>query len=69
MLQKKAALVRLLKQSTKAVCGITEREITVPSRLKAVTLSKLKNAGYRIVGTSYNDKGTTKIWFIARGGF
>jgi len=59
----------LVKRSSKAVCGITERELTVKTKLKGIAINKLKAAGYRIIGTSYNGGATTKIWFIRPGGF
>ena len=63
----KEEIRRLIRQSHKATCGITERELTVPSSKKGIVIRKLKAHGYRIVGTSYNDSKTTKIWFIMRG--
>lgn len=59
----------LLAGSKKAVCGITEREINVPTRLKGAAIRQLKEKGYRILGTSYESGDTTKIWFIRHGGF
>ena len=58
----------LLAKSKKAVCGITEREINVPTKHKSTTIRKLKAAGFRIIGTSYDSGNTTKIWFIKYGG-
>lgn len=59
----------LLKRSQKAVCGVTERELTVKTKFKSMAIRRLKAAGYRIIGTSYNGGATTKIWFIKYGGF
>ncbi|GAG35957.1 unnamed protein product [marine sediment metagenome] len=59
----------LVRRSHKATCGIMERELVVKTRLKGVAIRKLREAGYRILGTSYDSGDTTRIWFIMRGGF
>ncbi len=59
----------LLKRSHKATCGIMERELTVPTRIKNIAIQKLQDKGYNVIGTSLNgSRKTTKIWFIIRGG-
>ncbi len=57
----------LLARSHRAICGATERELTVKTKLKGMAIRKLKEKGYRIVGTSYNGGETTKIWFVSPG--
>lgn len=57
----------LVKRSHRAICGATERELTVKTKLKGIAIRKLKEKGYRIVGTSYGGGETTKIWFVNRG--
>jgi len=64
---KMADIKELLARSHRAICGATERELTVKTKLKGIAIRKLKAAGYRIVGTSYNGGETTKIWFVSRG--
>ena len=59
----------LVGRSHPAVCGVMERELTVPTNVKGAAIRKLKAAGFRIIGTSFNGGKTTKIWFIVRGGF
>ncbi len=58
----------LLKKAHPAVCGITEKELTVPRKQLAVTIKKLEKRGMFIIGTSYGKTPTKKIWFIRRGG-
>ena len=57
----------LLARSQRAICGATERELTVKTKLKGIAIRRLRAAGYRIVGISYGDSETTKIWFVNRG--
>ncbi len=57
----------LVARSHRAICGATERELTVKTKLKGIAIRKLREKGYRIVGTSYNGGDTTKIWFVSRG--
>ena len=54
----------ILHKSIAAQCGITEREVTVPSEKVSSTISKLKSSGYSIVGTSYGKTKTKKVWFV-----
>jgi hypothetical protein len=58
----------LVKRSSKAVCGITERELTVKKEKLPGTIKKLERAGYYVIGTSYGKTPTKKVWFIQRGG-
>lgn len=57
----------ILRKSTKAICGITEREIRVPKIKVSPTIKTLKEKGFHVIGTSYGKTPTKKIWFI-RGG-
>jgi len=59
----------LVRRSSKAVCGIMEREITVPSSKVASSIRALKAKGFQIIGTSHGNTPTKKIWFIRAGGF
>lgn len=56
----------LLARSHRAICGATERELTVKTKLKGIAIRRLRAAGYRIVGTSLGGE-TTKIWFVSPG--
>lgn len=58
----------ILKRATPAVCGITEKELTVPRKKLAVTIKKLQDKGMYVIGTSYGKTPNKKIWFIRRGG-
>lgn len=57
----------IVKRSSKAVCGIMEREVVAPRGKSKEYIKKLKEAGFFIVGTSINEP--KKIWFIRAGGF
>ncbi len=53
----------LIRKSTKAICGIQEREIVVKKENVATIKAKLKAKGYYVVGTSEKNGRTRKIWF------
>ena len=53
--------------SVPAVCGLSEREVTIAEKNVKITINKLKNAGFHVIGTSLPGKSTRKIWFIRRG--
>lgn len=57
----------ILARSVGATCGISEREVTVATRNMEKTITKLKNAGFHIIGTSHGKTPTKKIWFIRPG--
>lgn len=57
----------ILARSVGATCGISEREVTVATQNMKKTISKLKNAGFHVIGTSYASGPTKKIWFIRPG--
>jgi len=57
----------IVRASSKGVCGITEREITVPSSKVEITKRKLREGGFQIIGTSEPNGRNRKIWFIRRG--
>jgi|TARA_Y100000310_G_scaffold342241_1_gene444510 tRNA G18 (ribose-2'-O)-methylase SpoU len=59
----------LVKMSHKATCGVMEKELTVKAANVSSAKAKLRNAGFRIIGTSEPSGPTRKIWFIVRGGF
>ena len=59
----------LLGRSTKATCGIMEREIIIRNEKVAETKRKLRAKGFIIIGTSELNGLTRKIWFIRAGGF
>ncbi len=63
----RTAVKDLLNQSSRAVCGTMEREITVPSTRAASTVARLRAAGFQIVGMSLPGSNTRKIWFVSRG--
>lgn len=58
---------QILARSTGATCGISEREVTVATKNLAAAISRLKSAGFHVIGTSYNKGPTKKIWFIRPG--
>lgn len=58
----------LIARSTKATCGITEREVNVAKQNVSRAVKRLKNAGFHVIGTSYANTPMKKIWFIRRGG-
>lgn len=63
-------LEMLRKRSTKAVCGVMEREVVVPSTKKAQAIRLIKDSGsFMFIGSGPAGMGRTKIWFIRRGGF
>ena len=58
---------QLVRRSHRATCGAFEREVNVPTSTKHIAIRRLKEKGFRVIGTSYNGGKTTKIWFISRG--
>ena len=58
---------KIIKMSVPAVCGFSEREVTIAEKNVKSTINKLKNAGVHVIGTSLPGGSTRKIWFI-RGG-
>jgi len=57
----------IIRSSTKAVCGVFEREITVRAEEVSRTKQRLRSAGFMIIGTSEPIGRSRKIWFIRRG--
>jgi len=53
----------LFSRSSKAICGLQEREIIVKSEKVEETKRKLRARGFFIVGTSEAGGRTRKIWF------
>ena len=53
----------LLSRSSRAICGINEREIVVRNEMVEETKRKLVARGFFIVGTSEAGGRTRKIWF------
>lgn len=60
---------KIIDKSQRAVCGITEREVTVPKERVTKTIRLLEASGYHVVGISYGDTRMKKIWFILRSSF
>lgn len=58
---------KILKRSTKAVCGVAEREVVVKSANLPKAINALKKSGHTIVGTSYGKKPNKKIWYVKKG--
>ncbi len=58
---------QLINRSTRAFCGMNEREVTVATKNVDKAVRKLRNAGYYIVGTSYGKTNTKKVWFNPAG--
>lgn len=57
----------ILNRSSKAVCGAFEREVIVKNSEVNKVKSKLRSAGYVIIGTGKGGFNTTKIWFNPAG--
>lgn len=57
----------LLARADSAVCGISEKEVTVATKNLEASINKLKKGGFYIVGTSYHKGPTKKIWFTRPG--
>ncbi len=59
----------IIRRSTKAVCAINERTVSVAEANVKKTISKLKRAGFYVIGTSLpEEKPKREIWFIRAGG-
>jgi|TARA_Y100000310_G_C20633498_1_gene789931 hypothetical protein len=58
---------RILGRSTKAVCGIMEREVIVNNANVSKTKRLLKQKGFIIIGTGFAGPTSTKIWFNPAG--
>ncbi len=54
----------LLQRSHRATCGTFERELTINPKNISKVKARLKNAGFRIVGTS---ERKDKVWFVKPG--
>ena len=61
---KKNNIKQILHRSVSATCGITEKEVTVPSEKVSSTINTLKKSGFSIVGTSYGKTKSKKVWFV-----
>ena len=53
----------LLSKSSRAICGLQEREIVVKSENVEETKRRLRARGFFIVGTSEAGGRTRTIWF------
>ena len=58
---------RLMKQSSRAVCGAFERELTVDKSKVEAIKKALKSKGQFIVGTGDAGFGKKKVWYNPRG--
>ena len=58
---------KIVRSSSKAVCGNFEREKVVKDSEVARTKSLLKKAGFIIIGTGPAGFGRTKVWFNPAG--
>jgi hypothetical protein len=58
----------ILKRSSRAICGINEREVLVKNSKVYSTKRMLKSKGFMIVGTGKRGASTV-IWFNPIGGF
>ncbi|KKN08056.1 hypothetical protein LCGC14_1060550 [marine sediment metagenome] len=59
--------MNILQRSTKATCGLFEREIVVPSEKVGAMKKRLRDKGFVIVGTSESIGRNRKIWFVPAG--
>ncbi|MFQ5532141.1 MAG: hypothetical protein ACE5ES_06005 [Candidatus Nanoarchaeia archaeon] len=55
----------ILRRSTPAVCGFTEREVVVPKSKKAAVIRAIKQRGLIFVGTGPVGQNAVKIWFAS----
>ena len=58
---------RIMKQSTKATCGVFERELTVDAKKVKAIKKALITKGQFIVGTGDAGYGKKKVWYNPRG--
>ena len=63
MLNSNSDVDKIIRNSERAICGTFEREVIVKSHNVNKIKSKLKSAGYVIIGTGPAGFGRTKIWF------
>lgn len=57
----------IIKGSSKATCGMFERQIVVSAREFPRVLAELRRKGKHIVGFSPPGRGSRTIWFTDRG--
>lgn len=57
----------IIRASTKATCGMFERQIVVSAREFPRVLAELRRQGKHIVGFSPPGRGSRTIWFTDRG--
>lgn len=57
------------RNSTKAICGVFERQIVVDADEVSEIKSELRDNGFIIVGTGDFGLGKKVIWFSPVGGF
>ena len=57
----------LLQRSTKATCGLFEREVIVSSEKVSDAKKRLRDRGFIIIGTSEPIGRNKKIWFVPAG--
>ena len=69
MVLSKNSINSILHRSSKATCGVMEREVVVKTKKVTETKRKLKSKGFIIIGSSEPNGKTRKIWFIRTGGF
>ena len=57
---------KLMASSSRAMCGINERELVIPKGDRVKMIKHLKEMGVVIIGTSYEKKGSKslKVWYL-----
>lgn len=58
---------RIMKQSSRAVCGAFEREILVDEKKVEAIKKALRSKGQFIVGTGKAFPGKKKVWYNQQG--
>lgn len=60
---------KLIRGSSRAQCGLAEREAMVKTKNIPSIAKGLRGRGYRVIGTGYKESPakTRKIWFIKMG--
>jgi len=69
MVLSKNSINSILHRSSKATCGVMEKEIVVRTKKIVETKRKLRPKGFIIIETSEPNGKTRKIWFIRAGRF
>ena len=67
MVVRKRTAKEIIDLSTPAICGVSEREVSIRKERVPSTVKTLRKAGFYIVGESYGDTRIKKLWFTRAG--